>query len=72
MSLPPKQVEEFQADSASSGGSELIGELGAGADIIVAYEPSKALVIKGTAGRFLPGDAFSAEQDDAWLTKLET
>ena len=46
-------------------------DLGTGADIIIAYEPNKALVIQGTAGRFFPGDAFDNEQDDAWLAKLE-
>lgn len=55
---------EFDPDGSNK-------ELGIGADIIIAYEPTNALEIKATAGRFIPGDAFSEEQADAWLGQLE-
>ena len=46
-------------------------DLGIAGDIIISYKHSKALEIQGTAGRFIPGDAFDGDRDDAWLARLE-
>ncbi len=46
-------------------------DLGIGADLIVNYEYGKQLNLLMTAGRFVPGDAFSEGRDDAWIARLE-
>lgn len=46
-------------------------DLGIGADLIVNYEYDKRLNVMMTAGRFVPGDAFSEGRDDTWIARLE-
>ena len=45
--------------------------LGSAVDLIIAYEPDNHWEIQGTAGRFMPGDAFGNGRNDAWLARLE-
>ncbi|MFK7858530.1 MAG: alginate export family protein [Granulosicoccus sp.] len=47
------------------------GDLGFGADLVVAYDPHKQFDFKGTAGMFAPGDAFDSNRDIAWVTRVE-
>ena len=46
-------------------------DLGKAADVIVAYQPNKNLQITGTAGAFVPGDAFDSTRDTAVLARME-
>ena len=46
-------------------------DLGQAADLILAYQRKNKLQIKGTAGVFIPGDAFDDSRDTAWLAKME-